>query len=72
MTYRVTFNQSRPHPDGGTYLTGPQTADVWASDARTARDTITGLVPGAKIVSVRDLDAAYNARIRRAERSRNR
>lgn len=72
MTYRVTYKQTHPHPAGGTYVTGPYVRTVTSSDARTARDTITGLVPGAKIVSVRDLDAAYDARIRRAERSRNR
>lgn len=70
--YRVTYTQTRPHPAGGTYTTGPQIADVWASDSRTARDAITGLITGAKISRVTDLDAACDARIRRAERNRNR
>jgi len=72
MTYRIAYKIVRPHPAGGTYVTGPYIKNVIASDAQTAKDAITGLNPGAKIVKVRNLDADYDARARRAEAARNR
>lgn len=72
MTYRVTYTQTRPHPGGGTYTVGPYVQTVQASDASIVRDYIRTVHPGAKIARVVDLDAAYDARARRAERARNR
>lgn len=66
-TYRIIYAVS--HPAGGTHLSR---RDLVASDSRTARDAIRALNPGCKITSVRDLEAAYEAKIRRAEKARNR
>lgn len=69
-TYAITYKTRHNHPAGGTYVTGPYLRNVTASDSRTARDTITGLYPGAKIVRVRDLDAEYERRVIGRERAR--
>lgn len=71
-TYRVTYTIRRNYPAGGTYLADVCRRDLVASDSRTARDAIRALNPGCKITSVRDLEAAYEAKIRRAEKARNR
>lgn len=70
--YRVTYQTRRNHPAGGTYLADVCRRDLVASDLRTARDAIRGLNPGCKIISTKDLEKAFEARIRRAERACNR
>lgn len=70
--YRVIYQERRPHPAGGTYLADIVWRTLEASDARTARDAIRGLHPGAKIKRVVNLDAQYENRARRAESARNR